>query len=102
MQKNMEKLMKKIECLEGEVNTLKSKVNEQKELGKMSKSFNMTPYTNKGNEEEESVSENSFDRKELILEHEDESDNNSMIKADIISFGSTVTKKSIKPETKEK
>ena len=41
----------------------------------MSKSFNMTPYTTKNkNDKEFSLSETSFDNKELILEHEDESD----------------------------
>ena len=43
----------------------------------MSKSFIMTPYTTKTNKDKEvsSESETSFDKKELILAPEDESDN---------------------------
>lgn len=48
----------------------------------MSKSFNMTPYTCKQNNPEDSYSENSFDNKELILEPEDKSDDNSIIKGE--------------------
>ena len=57
----------------------------------MSRSFSMTPYTYKQSDNENSNSENSFDKKELTLEQESETN-----QVDVLSFGSQITNKSTK------